>query len=113
MRNGKRHAKNGQRASAKVDFTRCFRLEDDFTFNARKKETWKIDAVDLSTKKLSATLQQDGKPAGEQKIFDLTSSTTVFLGNGFGTLESIAPGQEVQFNLTWATLYGPGRVFQI
>ena len=113
LRNGKRHAKNGQRASSEVDFTRCLRLEDDFTFFARKKQAWKIDEVDLSTRKLVATLQLDGKPEGEQKTFDLTSSTTVFLGKGFGTLESIAPGQEVQLNLTWATLYGPGRVFQI
>lgn len=112
-RNGNPHSKNGQRASLEVDFTRCFRLEDDFTFHARKNQQWRIDKVDLTEMKLTTTLQQDGKPGGEAILFDLTSSTTVFRDNGFGTLENIEPGQVVQMNLTWATLYGPGRVFQI
>ena len=112
-RNGKPHAKNGQRASLEVDFTRCFRLEDDFTFYARKKQHWKIDKVDLAQKKLTATLQKDGKSVGETKLFDLTSSTAVFRGKEFATLDDIAAGQEVQINIIWATLYGPGRIFQI
>jgi hypothetical protein len=115
VRNGRPHSKNGQRATPEVDFTRCFRLEDDFTHHARKKQIWKIDTVDLSKLKLkmTATLQQDGKPTGKPKLFDLMASSTVYIGNGFGTLESIKPGQEVLMNLTWATLFGPGRVMQI
>jgi hypothetical protein len=109
MRDGKPHSKNGQRASPEIDFTRCFRLEDDFTFHARQNQIWKIDSVDLSKMKLSATLQ----PGGESKSFDLTSSTTVFTGKKIAALENIAAGQQVQINLTWATLYGPGRVLQI
>jgi hypothetical protein len=112
-RNGRLHSKNGQRATPEVDFTRCFRLEDDFTFHARKKQVWKIDEVDLTKRKLTATLWKDGRASGKPSRFDLMSSTTVFIGNGFGTLDSIQPGQQVQMNLTWATLYGPGRVFQI
>ena len=34
-------------------------------------------------------------------------------GGGFGNLESLAVGQTVQFNLTWVTLYGPGRILEI
>jgi len=113
IRNGQPHSKNGQRASLDVDFTRCFRLQDDFTFYSRKQQAWRIDKVDLTEKKLAATLQQDGKPIGEAKLFDLSPSTTVFCGSGFGALQNIEPGQLVQMNLTWATLYGPGRIFQI
>jgi hypothetical protein len=113
LRNGKPHNKNDQRASPEVDFTRCLRLEDDFSYHARRKQIWKIDEVDLSERKLTATLQQDGKPTGKPRLFDLTTSTTVFRASGFGSLKNIEPGQLAQMNLTWTTLYGPGRVFQI
>ncbi len=113
LRNGQPHNKDGQRASPEVDFTQCLRLEDDFSYHARRNQIWKIDAVDLATNKLTATLQQDGKLTGKPQLFDLTTSTTVFVGQGFGTLESIQPGQLVQLNVTWATLYGPGRVLRI
>jgi hypothetical protein len=88
-------------------------LEDDFSHFARKNEIWKIDSVNLADKKLTATLQRDGAAVGDPKLFDLLSSTRVFVGHGFGDLESLKPGQNVQFNLTWATLYGPGRVTEI
>lgn len=113
IKNGKASSLTNERHTPEVDFTRCLRLEDDFTYHARRNEAWKIDEVDLAEKKLTATLQRDGKPSGEPKSFDLTSSTVVFLGDRLGTLESIEPGQLTQMNLTWATLYGPGRVFQI
>lgn len=113
LRNGKPHNKDDRRASPEVDFTRCLRIEDDFTHHAKQNQVWKIDSVDLSELKLTATLQQDGKPIGKPQTFDLTSSTTVFTKNELGTLKSIEPGQQAQMNLTWATLYGPGRVFQI
>ncbi len=102
-----------RRVTPENAFKRCFQLEDDFSYRARQKQSWKIESVDLATKKLTATPQQDGKPAGEPKLFDLLSSTSVFEGPGFGKLESLKPGQIVQFNLTWVTLYGPGRVLEI
>ena len=94
-------------------FKRCLQLEDDFSHHARQNEIWKIDAVNLAEKKLTATLQHEGAAVGGPKLFDLLSSTLVFMGNGFGGLESLKPGQNVQFNLTWATLYGPGRILEI
>ena len=101
------------RKTPEIEFRRCFLLEDDFSHYAKNKELWKVDSVDLAAKKLVATLHRDGAMTGKPKTFDLLSSTRVLQGNGFGTLESIQPGQSVLFNLTWCTLYGPGRVVEI
>lgn len=131
-RNGKlqrRKDKHGN-PSGEVDFTRCFRLEDDFSFYARKSQIWKVEKIEPSVpvtegeftdrsyqivgKKLTATLQgKDGKPSGERRVFDPMESTMIYRGDGFGAIEDIEPGQLVQMNLTWATLFGPGRVTDI
>ncbi len=102
-----------RRVSSESAFKRCFRLKDDFSFHARQKQSWKIEKVSLAEKKLTATLQREGTPTGDPKTFDLLSSTLVRLGTGFSTLDALQPGQSVQFNLTWATLYGPGRLLEI
>lgn len=121
-----------RRKTPEFDFRRCFRIEDEFTFQARQKQLWKIDTVDLETKKLAATLQGKGRSVGavekgsdgvsqnsttpslhSSKIFDLQTSTRVFQGNGFADLKAIKPGQSVLFNLTWVTLYGPGRITDV
>ena len=101
------------RRTPETDFRRCFQLEDDFTHDARQKQIWKIDAVDLDLMKLTATLHQDGKATGQPKLFDLRSSTRVFKGSGFGDLKSLEKSQSALLNLTWATLYGPGRILDI
>ncbi|MEI6256927.1 MAG: hypothetical protein WCQ77_09825 [Planctomycetota bacterium] len=101
------------RHSAAWEFKRCLRLEDDFSFRARQQQAWRIEAVDLAGKKLTATLLGADAPVGKPLIFDLTGGTRVHVGHGFGTLESIAVGQTVQLNITWATLQGPGRVLDI
>ena len=101
------------RRTPESDFRRCFQLEDDFTYYARQKQLWKVASVDLPAKKLVATLEQAGATLGKPQTFDLVSSTRVLAGKGFGTLESIQPGQGVLFNLTWGTLYGPGRIVEI
>jgi hypothetical protein len=93
-----------------VDFRRCFQLEDDFSFYARQKQLWKIESVNAAELKLSARLHQEGKPIGEPKTFELTKATRVFQGRGIANLDAVQPGQDVLLNLTWATLYGPGRV---
>ena len=102
-----------RRVTPEAAFKRCFRLEDEFSYHARQKQIWKIDAVNLVEKKITVTLQCDGAAIGKPKLFDLLSSTRVLTGNGFGTLESLEVGQTVQFNITWATLYGPGRILEI
>lgn len=95
------------------EFRRCFSIEDDFTFHARRKQLWKIDSVDFDTRKLTATLQDNGKLSGQPKLFDLLTSTRVFKANAIANLKAIQPGQTVLFNITWATLYGPGRITDV
>ncbi len=99
-----------RRKTPEFDFRRCFLIEDDFSFNARQKQLWKIESVDLTTMKLTATLQDNAKPSGQPKIFDLLTSTRVFQGNSFADLKALQPGQTFLCNLTWVTLYGPGRI---
>ena len=101
------------RHTPESDFQRCFRIEDDFTFHARQKQLWKIEGVDLDAKKLTAVLIENGSPSGQPKIFDLLAGTRVFKGGGFGDLQSLRAGQTVLFNLTWVTLYGPGRITDV
>jgi hypothetical protein len=101
------------RKTPEWDFRRCLRLEDDYSFHARQKQLWKIDSVNLETKKLTATPGVDGKPVGPAKTFDLLTSTRVMMGHGFADLQALRPGQTVLFNLTWATLFGPGRVTDV
>ncbi len=104
-----------RRKTPEWEFRRCFRVEDDFTFYTRQKQLWRIDSVDLATKKLTATLLSGGQPVGDgkPKTFDLRSSTRVFQGKELADLAAIQPGQTVLFSLTWATLYGPGRIMDI
>jgi len=106
------------RMTREVDFNRCFQLEDDFSFHARQGKAWKILDVDLEAKTLTAVLQlEDGSTgaddAANARTFNLLSSTKVREGRGFADLESLKAGQITQFNLTWATLYGPGRILEI
>ena len=51
MRNGKLHRKQGKHgnASGEIDFTRCFRLEDDFSFHARQQHIWKVEKIEATT----------------------------------------------------------------
>lgn len=120
------------RISPESEFRQCIRIEDDFSYHARRNQVWRINSLDLNNMKLTATLMRRGgvqpqheekpsqdasdidlQPAGKPQVFDLTSSTVVYQASGFGRIQTIKSGQYVQMNLTWATLYGPGRVFQI
>lgn len=101
------------RKTPEWEFRRCFRIEDDFSFDARQKQLWKIDSVDLDAKQLTATRQDNGQPSGPPKRFDLLTSSRVFMGHGIANLKAIQPGQTVLFNLTWGTLYGLGRITEV
>jgi len=101
------------RVSIEADFTRCVRIEDDFSFYARQNQHWRIDDYDREQNKLTATLMQQDHAVGEPAVFDVLDSTRVWQDNGIGTLKDIAAGQLVQFNITWATLYGAGRILEL
>jgi hypothetical protein len=108
-----------QRSTPDIDFRRCFRLEDDFSYHARQQQVWQIEQVDLQNLKLTARLIHDG-PLGDpgsdetgSKQFDLLTSTRVWQQHAIGSLNDLRPGQCVLFNLTWATLYGPGQMTHI
>ncbi len=103
---------NNSRKTPEFEFRRCLLIEDDFTHYARQKQLWTVESIDLATKKLVAVLDQSSG-TGKPQTFDLVSGTRVFEGNGFARPESIKPGQKVLFNLTWGTLYGPGRITDI
>lgn len=104
-------------------FQRCFRIEDDFTLNARKNQLWKIESVDLTAMKLTVSLQEPaGSPDAQggstapppvTKTYDLQTRTRLFKGNTLAKLDDLQAGQNLLFNITWATLYGPGRITDI
>jgi len=102
-----------KRGSLERNFTRCLRLEDDFSHHTRLKQAWRIDAVAPVEMKLTATLIENGAAVGKPKVFDLLAATRVWKGQGVAALKDLAPGLTAQINLNWATLYGPGRIREI
>jgi len=102
-----------QRVSPEGRFTRCLRLEDDFSYRARRNQLWRIDEVNHDENKLVATLLTEGKPAEKPETFDLTQATRVWKASGIATHKDLAKGQTAQLNITWATLYGAGRALDI
>lgn len=101
------------RVTPEAAFTRCLRLEDDFSHDQRLERAWKIQSVDLAKRQLAAVPHEKGTPAGNAIVFELLDSTRVWKGRGFDSPEALAPGQTVLFNLTWSTVLGPGRLLEI
>lgn len=101
------------RTTPEAAFNRCFRLEDDFSYRSRRSELWEINSLDTAARKLTATLHTAAGPAGEPEAFDLMDGTRVWEGDRVTAPDHLQPGQHILFNLTWATLYGPGRITEI
>lgn len=96
-------------------WSQALRLEDDFSFYRRQGATWIIVSVDRAGQKLVAKRMGssgDEGLTGEQE-FGISKATGVYLGDRIGTVADLAAGQEVLFNLTWATLFGPGRITEV
>ncbi len=103
------------RASIEAEFTRCLQLEDDFSHWQRQGRAWRIEAADLESKTLTLLpVDAEGKSIGEEsKTFEWLPATRLWIGDRLGVAKDVAVGQVVQINLTWATLYGPGRCLDI
>lgn len=103
------------RKSLEADFTRAFQLEDDFSYYTRKQRAWRVDSLDMAEEKLTVTgISTTGNGAdAKPTVFDVLPSTRVWKGNQIASLKDVAAGQVIQVNVTWATLYGPGRCTDI
>ncbi len=56
----------------------------------------------------------DGQPLDDRpRKFHLLATTGVFHENRIADHDALAEGQHVVMNLTWATLYGPGRLTEV
>ncbi|QDU64295.1 hypothetical protein Pan216_51840 [Planctomycetes bacterium Pan216] len=110
--------------SPESPFNQALTLEDDFSFYQRRGKRWKVLSVDREQGKLVAELVDSKSPTkSPEKVpfpeefdlegpqtFDINAATRIWKGLTIGRLDDIAPGQETLFNLTWATIYGPGRI---
>jgi hypothetical protein len=101
------------RVSPEADFNRCLRLEDDFSYRARQHQAWRVNEINPQEKMLVATLVKDATAMGEPVTFELPAAVRVWKGNRVVLPTELAVGDIVQLNLTWATLYGPGRITEI
>ena len=101
------------RVSPEAAFTRCFRLEDDFSYHQRRGEIWRIDETQPEAEKLTVTLLTNSALEGKAATFDLPASPRIWVGRQIGRLTDLKKDQQIQFNITWATLYGPGRIREI
>ncbi|PQO45715.1 hypothetical protein C5Y93_12350 [Blastopirellula marina] len=99
------------RKSLESDFTKAYRLLDDFSYYDEQKKLFQVEAIDLEAMKLTLRGVQAESGEAEESTFDveLTPATRVFQGKQFATLQDVKPGQKILYNLTWATLYGIGR----
>ena len=105
------------RISHHARFRRSVRLEDDFSFYSRLGLAWTIAEANRDEGVLLADLTDaDGNPAepppgeptalaGRQR-FRIAEDTTVWRGDGIGSLDDLTPGRTVQVNLGWASILG-------
>jgi hypothetical protein len=102
------------RISKYIQFSSVARLEDDFSRDARLGRSWRVDSVDLEAGKLTVTgIGADQQADAKSLVFDIGADTRVWRGKGFVALTDVKPGLAVSFNITTATMYGPGRITDI
>jgi len=99
--------------SPESQYSHVLLFEDDFSFYQRQGATWKILSIDNDKQKLVAERSNDGDGLKGTQTFDLTPATRVRKGRAAGSQADLRPGQKILFNLTWATIYGPGRLTDI
>lgn len=94
-------------------YSHVLRFEDDFSFYQRQGATWKILSIDRDQLKLVAERSNQGEGLNGKQTFDLTAATRIWKGKAAGEQAELKPEQQILFNLTWATIYGPGRLTDI
>jgi len=118
--------------SPDAPYCSALRLEDDFSFDARRDVVWEIVAIDRANRKVVARLtaatpdEHLETPASQaasayvaplclegEQTFDFDGATRIWKGPGLVAEEDIVPGLRVLLNRTWATLYGPGRLTDV
>jgi hypothetical protein len=105
------------RFSPDSQYSHVLLLEDDFSFYRRQGSIWKILNIDTTKQKLITKRIHFGSGNAEgltgKQTFDLTAATRIWKGPGVGVQGDLKPEQQILFNLTWATIYGPGRLTDI
>ncbi len=79
-------------------------IEDDFSFYARRGQSWKVVSLDVEKGKLNVEPHGERAKDGVNSsyTFDINEVTRIWKGRTVVELSDIAPGQVVQFNLGWS-----------
>lgn len=101
------------RSAADAAFSRCVRLQDDFSFYRSQGSLWRVASITNDDRVHLRLIHSDGKVADDTTIFELMPSTRYWLGDRSVTASALKLDQEVLFNVTWATLYGAGRITEM
>ena len=104
------------RKTIEAEFTRAFKFQDDFSYWQGRGVGWRVDKIDREAGKLTLSKIPIGQASIQQEDpveFDLLPDTRVWIEDRLVDSSAIQDGQIVQYRLTWATLYGPGRITDV
>jgi hypothetical protein len=106
------YAKENPPKDDKGAWTKCVRLEDDFSRAQREGRTWKVQSIDAE--KSTLNVQPSDAAAGAKLVaFQLTPATRIWRGKSIGAAGDLTAGENVVVNLTVCTLKGPGRLTDV
>jgi len=97
------------------NFTRLATMQDQFTMDAGRSFSYRLDEVKLADGKLLTTKHSTAKKLndlGKQELF-VTKETRVWKDDKQVKLEDLRPGDELLYNLTGKTANQPGRCTDI
>lgn len=99
--------------SIRTKYSRVFLLEDDFSFQQRQGNGWKILSIKEDRTELVAqlvALESGASVEPENKLtLRIDSGTRVWKGRSFAGLSDLAAGQVTQMNFGWYSLLGSYR----
>lgn len=99
-------------------YSRAGKMCDDFSFYQQQGAVWQIKKIDPEAGKLHVVrIDKDSASqklglTGEQTL-EIDESTRVWKGREFAEQSDLLTGQNILFNLTWSTMYGPGHCLDI